>query len=381
MKALLGLLMFLAATPALANPYFAGNPWSPIPPGCLTLPKAQKTLYGDNRVKFWEGQVRSGGNWWPADGDPNPNQQVALAVRMYRIGCAEPNRSAIVAEIQVAESNRVIPPQVPVLYFSAHLSWDGGRIVPLLALAEPTEWRDKTQDGSQGQAMLGDYTGGWIPMQGYTWTYLIDAPGPGSTHFSPDWHMSAREYNEAFDLHIHIPGSVWVTVPVPATRDVLARNPRLPLNGRLSGGWVIDGATDQGLVLSFANRVPAAAAAPALSPLLLFLSWYTFDVDGNPLWLTGTAEFAQGTSQVDIPIALVTGGEFLGSRRAERAVAGVVTLTARGCDDLQLEYDLPGVGLGSGISRLQRLAALEVAGYNCRDYESRRGQIELFPSF
>ena len=43
---------------AQADPYFSGNPVSPYPPGCVTLPPAQMDLYGDNVARVWSGQLQ-----------------------------------------------------------------------------------------------------------------------------------------------------------------------------------------------------------------------------------------------------------------------------------------------------------------------------------
>jgi len=109
---------------------------------------------------------------------------------------------------------------------------------------------------------------------------------------------------------------------------------------------------------------------PAL-PRVIFLTKYTFDARGNMLWLTGTAEFEPGASQVTIPVEKVSNGEFRGSQRADREIVGSVTITSNNCNHLGFEFDYSGLGLGQGVRRLQRIFSLETAGYDCRDYEAR----------
>ncbi len=70
------------------------------------------------------------------------------------------------------------------------------------------------------------------------------------------------------------------------------------------------------------------------SPLLMFLSWYTYDANGDKLWLTGSSQFAMGDTEVTIPIEKVTHGEFMGSKTADRSVVGSVTITGNNCNDL-----------------------------------------------
>ncbi len=150
--------------------------------------------------------------------------------------------------------------------------------------------------------------------------------------------------------------------------------PRLPLSGRQSGTWVIEGAADQGFQLAISDQVgvrqDSAPGVPDL-PLVIFLTQYTFDTDGNMLWLTGAAEFEPGASEVTIPIERVTNGEFRGSKRADREIVGSVTITSNSCNDLGFEFDYSSLGLGQGVRRLQRIFSLETAGYDCRDYEAR----------
>lgn len=54
-----------------------------------------------------------------------------------------------------------------------------------------------------------------------------------------------------------------------------------------------------------------------------------------------------------------------------RITTGEVHLRARSCDALELDYELAALDLGAGTLQLQRLFALETAGYPCRDYEAR----------
>jgi len=67
----------------------------------------------------------------------------------------------------------------------------------------------------------------------------------------------------------------------------------------------------------------------------------------------------------------VDAGEFLGDAPAQRSIVGQVRIVARGCNDLEYEYDLSTPGLGSGSRRMQRLFSLETVGYDCRDYATK----------
>ncbi len=42
---------------------FIENPYTPYPPGCATLPDLQTALYGDNVVKFFDGEYPADTPW------------------------------------------------------------------------------------------------------------------------------------------------------------------------------------------------------------------------------------------------------------------------------------------------------------------------------
>jgi len=140
----------------------------------------------------------------------------------------------------------------------------------------------------------------------------------------------------------------------------------MALTGRLSGTWVVPGVPDQGLVLAFEEE------GSSLMPRgLFFLSWYTYDDQGALLWLTGNGFYERGAAEITVDILLVTHGQFLGTEEAEREIVGTARIVAQECNSLILEYDLEGIGLGSGTEILQRIFSLEIQGYACRDIQSR----------
>jgi len=101
------------------------------------------------------------------------------------------------------------------------------------------------------------------------------------------------------------------------------------------------------------------------------MSWYTFDQNGNLLWLTGNSRYELGESSVEFPIVLVQDGTFMGTEPAQRSEAGTGRIKAFGCNQLVLSYDLNAIGLGDGALGLQRMFSMETAGYACRDAQAR----------
>ncbi len=236
--------------------------------------------------------------------------------------------------------------------------------------SEPNTWG--SADQSFDTRSFGGNTPGTTDGHDRRWRFVLDKPAPWSYQFN-EWSHTPVDYNGS--LALAVGGGIGPNiVRVPSTASLHKANPRIPLSGRLSGNWVVDGASDQGFVIAISELVPDAVPTPddlMDSPLLIFLSWYTYDADGEMLWLTGAAQFAMGATEVTIPIEDVSNGEFMGSKKADRSVVGSVTITGNNCNDLSLQYNLTDIGLGSGTKRLERLFSLETAGYVCRDLEAR----------
>ncbi len=141
---------------------------------------------------------------------------------------------------------------------------------------------------------------------------------------------------------------------------------KFPLNGRLSGNWVVEGVPDQGFVISFNEFVDGNGARNQM-----FLSWYTYNTDGSNLWLVADTFHDTAEDSVDLNIQLVTSGEFMANVQADRSDVGSATLTAENCNEMTLEYNLESLGLGSGTVTLVRIFSVEMAGFACRDQQSR----------
>jgi hypothetical protein len=71
--------------------------------------------------------------------------------------------------------------------------------------------------------------------------------------------MNATQYNAFLGLGIENQAQ---PILIDPTGVSLTANLRIPLSGRLSGNWVIDGAADQGFVISISELVPDAVSEP-----------------------------------------------------------------------------------------------------------------------
>jgi len=330
---------------------FIENPVSPYPAGCVTIPDSQTFIYGDNVERVYDDQLTL------TDAE-DLSSELPVNVHVYRVACADPNRSVIWIEFEIPDS---LDPANTFYLTPEVQAFIGDQSVPMRLTGEPNTWGSATEPDGFAHVIGGmqEFSNG----AQLTWLYVLDNLSLYSTRSDPNVFLSAAQYNDSFELDILSLNSTW-TIEIPSTFDSVSPNPRIPLSGRLSGNWVVDGVPDQGFVIAISELTNS------LDPLM-FLSWYTYDNDGKLLWLTGNAQFEIGDTRITIPIELVTNGEFLGSKVADRNVVGSVIITANDCNDLSFHYELSDLNLGSGDERLQRRFSLETAGYVCRDLDAR----------
>jgi len=126
-----------------------------------------------------------------------------------------------------------------------------------------------------------------------------------------------------------------------------------PINGSISGLWVAEGLSDQGLTIFVGedNHGP-----------FFYYAWFVY-LDGAPFWLTGNTYFEYGVDEVTIPTLRLSGLEFptISPDRAERVDIGPLKVHVHGCDDIHVSYDF--VDLGSQELEFHRLAAVQ--GRDC----------------
>jgi hypothetical protein len=364
-KTLCLLLSLLLSAPLAADSNFFGNPYLPYPPSCVqevaaglsATPTVQGVRFHESSIDLYD--IRSG-------------DRIPVQLAAYRSPCSEPDRSLIWLEFRLIGDFAGRTVELERAYAVAEPQEYHTYVMNLVA--EPNGWgawgyvdREHTLLVSEPNAPEDIFDQAELERR---WLFLLDN-GPDRSVDTPGWRsLSAADYNGAFRLHL-----THLSIDVPATADLLSQSTApLPLSGRHSGTWVIEGAADQGFQLSISEQVGRrtdyAAGIPEL-PLVIFFSQYTFDAETRPLWLVGDAKFEPGATRVTIPVFRVSDGQFRGGKPAVRERIGQVTLTSRNCNDVGFRYDYSGIGLGSGSRRLQRLYSLETAGYDCRDYEAR----------
>jgi len=363
------ILTLVASATAWAEARLVSNPNLPYPPACaLTAnPNLPGGLDGIG-VVFFEDELEFYGS--------GAGEEVPMLVRLIRTPCDEPNRSLIWLELVLDERYSFEDYQIQLPSAVAEIS-PNFRMLMTLA-AGPNGWgaggwvdREARYLESQLQGFRSENV---TPRGERRWVFLLDN-APWSPYEFFDSVLSPSEYNAAFKLILRYNPHDFFTIDVPATLDLFpAHEPDMPFSSRLSGNWVIPGTSDQGIMLSVSELVSPGLlfdVVPPDMPMVVFFAHYTFDEQGQMLWLTGAAEFLPGNRQLTIPIELVTHGEFRGSKRASREVIGSVKLRSRSCNHIEFDYDYSGIGQGTGRHRLERLFSMETAGHDCRDYEAR----------
>lgn len=126
----------------------------------------------------------------------------------------------------------------------------------------------------------------------------------------------------------------------------------LPLDGSLSGTWVVPGLNDQGFFVTVGDDVNGR---------FVFIAWFTFDQDGNDMWLVGNAPITEGDSAVTLQMQRLSGPSFLQQdATADRDVVGSLNLSTVDCDALLAEFDFGDLGADSlTLTRLTNIQGRE----------------------
>lgn len=275
---------------------------------------------------------------------PDTSDKAAVEVKILRRGCSDPERSVMLISTALVGGGEAF--FLPRLFAEV-----GGTRYPLRLVNEPNSFEQEQ--------------GGTIKGPGFR-EFIMDGVAESKIATTENI-LSTAQYNGAFTLIIQDGFDSATEFQLPIEGYSGFQTPRkFPINGRLSGNWVVEGASDQGFLISFSEFIDDNGVQN-----LAFVSWYTYNADGSLLWLTAAAFHDVAASSVDLPLELVTNGEFLGSKTADREVVGSATLTAERCNEMTFEFDLEGLGLGSDTVTLERVFALETAGYACRDQAAR----------
>jgi hypothetical protein len=211
---------------------------APYPPGCATIPDSQIFIYGDNVEQVFAEE-------FTLTNADDLFEDIPVNVYVYRVACADPNRSVIWIEFEIPDF--LDPEFTWYLTPEVHAVVDGQDMVMRIT-GEPNNWGSATEpDGS-------DLTiGGFEEFEDgtdLTWIFVLDNLSLYSTRFDAEVFMSADEYNDSFRLELWTWNETW-DIDIPSTSSILNSNSRIPLSGRLSGNWIVNGVPDQGFALPY----------------------------------------------------------------------------------------------------------------------------------
>ena len=322
------------------------NTISPYPAGCITYANIQNDIYPDSTQQLYVNDEVLEGNILIEGFTPGTHLEAKIS--LYRTGCAEDNRSVLLARLEIVDNENGVVELGIIHEFEARIGTDD---YPLRPTTEPNSWVD---DGSLTT----------LP-EGAAKTFVLDIPTPLSPRWVEDAVLTPSLYNGEFLLLLRMPSSTLYSQIRVSAYDNELQPSVLPFNGRLSGVWIVEGAPDQGFLISF-SELPGNTEQG-----LIFFSWYTFDQNGENLWLVGNTQYAIGNDTTFFELQLVTDGEFLGGKTASRLPAGNVRISAKNCNLLELEFDLREIGLGQSVVPVSRIFGIETAGYTCMDLEDR----------
>lgn len=131
------------------------------------------------------------------------------------------------------------------------------------------------------------------------------------------------------------------------------------VDATFGGTWWNPLRDGEGVLLEIADH-----PAPTSNDQFVFFTWYTYDPDGNPVYLVGgtTRNPTEAlTADIVIPVVRTRGARFgasFNSAQVVREAWGTVTLRYRNCGQMVLTYapTLPGWG-GNGTINLERTLA------------------------
>ncbi len=314
-----------------------------IPPNCLTDPLPDPAGTTSQVVLSFPVTEASNG--------PRTN----VRIRVWRAACHEPQRSAVLLRFENVSGDFIAAPFLGPLLIGNQANGFSS-----------ASYRLRANDFSMPTQL--DLQTSWFLNNGVSDPYLIEIGPLLAGQDSND--LDIDDYQQAFGLTFlafnnqgELTEIDTVTVPAASQSDMLAQFSEPPLTGRFSGNWIARDTRDQGILLSI-SELPDRR-------LVAFMAWFTYGPDGEQAWFTGNAFFDLGSSQISFNINQGRNGQFQSDQPADRTVVGAATLRVLDCSQLELQFNLDSVGLGSDTIVLERLFAGETAGYACRDLPAR----------
>ncbi|MEM9533370.1 MAG: PQQ-dependent sugar dehydrogenase [Pseudomonadota bacterium] len=133
-----------------------------------------------------------------------------------------------------------------------------------------------------------------------------------------------------------------------------AQGTATPIDGSLSGTYVVEGLNDQGFFVTVGSNANGT---------FVFIAWFTFDEQGNPRWLVGVDDIEDGATEVTLTMQEINGLPFLdfSDNLATRNEFGTMTFRSGVCGRFDADYDFG--ANGTGTLQLDKLTNIE--GRDC----------------
>lgn len=134
-----------------------------------------------------------------------------------------------------------------------------------------------------------------------------------------------------------------------------------PYPSVVNGAWWDSERSGQGLVIEQVEY-PSAVGTPQLQ-----VYWYSYDEEGNPIYLVGVGDYVQGRATV--PLSSTRGGRHGNALDPAQVVNtdwGSATITGLTCEQIEVRYTpLGGVQETMSMSRFSTSLGAATMGHNC----------------
>lgn len=281
-------------------------------------------------------------------------QDIDISVKIWRHGCHNSNRSAIMLNLSLPEGL-------------------DDEILTGVQMRPSVKLRSAGVEDQLFAALMdggfADIYGGFIGLFGYAVgdslnngvTYVLDTVQYGAIP-SSQFDALIERYNAGGELVIEWTGNtVTADIPPYAPSLDLPQQPKPTFNGRMTGQWVADNLPATGLLLQVGE-------VPKQFRNFIFAIWFTY-IDGQPVWMAANKDIPVGTNEITLDMGYFEGGKLFTSPTGFNAdnisntTIGKMTLRIINCNKIEATTDFSSSDLGSNSLVLDRL--IRIAGYDC----------------
>lgn len=279
-------------------------------------------------------------------------RNVDVLVKIWRHGCHDSNRSAIMMNLSLApgiDENLLLS-----VNMRPTVSLNGSAIQdPLIA----NLWQGGYAELFHGAIGIFGFLREPFP-NGVT--YVLDTAS--YTASGGQFEGLVERYNSAGELRIAW-GNEVVTADLPAYNPSIDRpqKSKPTFTGRMTGQWTAEGLPATGLLLQIGE-------IPKQYRNYVFAIWFTY-IDGQPVWMAANKDIPVGTNEVTLDMGYFEGGKLFttpggfSSGDISAEVIGTMKLRVINCNEIEATTDFSSFGFGSNTLKLERL--IRIAGYDC----------------